>query len=162
MYSDPQRQISRQPRTGKCTKRTNFTGERLQNATEHCIPEQSSQILTEINNTDPQKTKLTLSNIKKLPDRQSSRQIQPVIRGEISLYAARYKTFKKYLKKIINEWRYLPCFKSRNNMFKLVNSHLINLQKRIFHFHLTLMWGAGYHSMTSKKQKFEKNTTPII
>lgn len=61
---------------------------------------------------------------------QRSRKIQPVVRGKISLYAARYKTFKKYLKEIINEWRYLPCFKSRNNMFKLVNSHLINLQKK--------------------------------
>lgn len=58
---------------------------------------------------------------------QRSRKIQPVVRGKISLYAARYKTFQK---KIINEWRYLPCFKSRNNMFKLVNSHLINLQKK--------------------------------
>lgn len=29
---------------------------------------------------------------------QRSRKIQPVVRGKISLYAARYKTFKKYLK----------------------------------------------------------------
>ena len=62
------------------------------------IPEQCSRIFIEINNPGPQKTKLTLSNIKKLPDMQRSREIQPVIRGKISLYAARYKTFKKYLK----------------------------------------------------------------